>query len=279
MQPEPVTLTRERETLLITLACRAAESRMPNSLLQDRFAAETASRIDYDFARLDIDDDMAIGVAMRAHLLDGWTRSFLATTRAATVLHLGCGLDSRIFRIAPGPDTRWFDVDYPEVIALRRKLYPEREGCSMIGASVTSADWIAPIPADRPALVIAEGLLPYLSEDHVLSLLRRLADRLPSGEVIFDAYSSLGLRMIGWLPSIRRTGATLRWALDDPHTIEREIPRLQLVEDILAYDPRSYDERQLARLSWPARLAILTLATVPTFARLGRLLRYRFPPL
>jgi O-methyltransferase involved in polyketide biosynthesis len=276
MTSETITLTRERETLLITLYGKALESRLPDSVLKDRFAAEVVSRIDYDFAGLKIDRDMAIGVALRAHIFDGWTREFLAGNREATVLHLGCGLDSRVFRVEPGPDVRWFDIDYPDVIDLRRRLYPGREDYTPIGASVTDPAWLELIPADRPSLIIAEGLLPYLPEEEVVSLLQRLTSHLPRGELVFDAYSGLGLNLLRGLPSIRRTGATLRWALDDPRVLEERVPQLEPVEDILAYDPKGYDPGQIARMSWPARLAIFAFAMVPVLARIGRLLHYRF---
>jgi O-methyltransferase involved in polyketide biosynthesis len=276
MTLETVTLTREKETLLITLHAKAEESRLPDSLLKDRFAAEAVSRIDYDFARLRIDRDMAIGVAMRAHIFDGWTRDFLARHPGATVLHLGCGLDSRVFRIGPGPEIHWFDIDYPDVVALRQRLYPRREGYTLLGASVTDPAWSERIPVDRPVLILAEGLLPYLPEDEVPRLLQRLTTHLPGGEIAFDAYSELGLTMLRAVPSIRRTGAVLHWALDDPRELERQVPGLERLRDVLAYDPDGYDPDQIARMSWPARLAILAFALVPPLARMGRLLHYRF---
>jgi O-methyltransferase involved in polyketide biosynthesis len=42
----------------------------------------------------------------------------------AVVLHLACGLDSRVLRIDPGPTVAWFDLDQEPVIDLRRRLYP-----------------------------------------------------------------------------------------------------------------------------------------------------------
>jgi O-methyltransferase involved in polyketide biosynthesis len=44
------------------------------------------------------------------------------------VLHLACGLDTRIFRINPPETVRWVDVDYPDIIALRRALLPGPSG-------------------------------------------------------------------------------------------------------------------------------------------------------
>lgn len=276
MTAETITLTEEKETLLITLYGKAGESRLPDSLLKDRFAAEAVSKIDYDFDKLKLDRDLMIGVAMRAHILDGWARDFLSRNPGATVLHLGCGLDSRVFRIDPGPDIRWFDVDYPEVIELRRRLYPQRENYTLVGTSVTDPAWLATIPTDQPTMIIAEGLLPYLVQEEVHRLLQRLTAHLPGGELAFDGYSSLGLKFLRNLPSVRATGAKLLWPLDDPRELERQVPQLRLMNEFLAYDPEGYDPEQVARMSWLARLTIHVFAMVPPLARMGRLLHYRF---
>lgn len=276
MQTETVALTREKETLLITLWAKAGESLLPDSLLRDRFAAEAAARIDYDFARLKVDRDLMVGLAIRAHTLDGWTREFLADHHDAVALHLGCGLDSRVFRIDPPAAVDWYDVDYPDVIALRKKLYPARDGYHLLGSSVTESGWLAEVPRGRPAMIVAEGLLPYLPEEEVPLLLERLVRHCRSGEIIFDAYSPLGLKLIALQPSIKATGAVLHWALDDPVELERQVPGLELVTELTAYDPDGYDPTQIARMSWPARIAMQFFSLIPPLARIGLLLRYRF---
>jgi O-methyltransferase involved in polyketide biosynthesis len=276
MQTEMVSLTREKETLLITLWAKAGESLLPDSLLKDRFAAEAAARIDYDFARLKVDRDLMVGLAMRAHTLDGWTRAFLTGNRDAIVLHLGCGLDSRIFRIDPPDGIDWYEVDYPDVIALRRKLYPARDNHHLIGSSVTETGWLAAVPRDRPAMIVAEGLLPYLPEEEVPPLLERLVRHCRSGEIVFDAYSALGLKLIALQPSIRATGAVLHWSLGDTPQHEHQLPGLEQAPELTAYDPNGYDAAQIARMSWPARFAMQFFSLIPPLARIGLLLRYRF---
>ena len=276
MALERVALTGARETLLLTLAAKAGESRLPDSLLRDHFAAEAMARIDYDFARLRIDRDLMIGTALRSHILDGWTRAFLARHPDAAVLHLGCGLDSRVFRVEPAPAVAWFEVDHPEVIELRRRLYPAREGCTLIGSSVMEPCWLAGIPTGRPRLVLAEGLLPYLPAAEVPRLLDRVTAGPPSGELAFDAYSRLGLWMIRNHPSIRATGADVHWSLGDPREIERAVPRLRLVQELRAYDPEGYDPAQIERMSPAARLVVPLFRLVPGLDRIGRLLRYSF---
>ncbi|WP_421988401.1 class I SAM-dependent methyltransferase [Roseococcus sp.] len=271
MDTERIALTGAKETLLLTLAAKAGESRLPDSLLHDHFAAAAMARIDYDFARLNIDRDLMVGLALRAHVLDEWARAFLARNPGATVLHLGCGLDSRVFRLDPPPEVRWFDVDFPEVVELRRRLYPARKGYTLVGAAVTDPSWLDAIPTDRPALILAEGLLLYIAADEVIPLLDRLTARFPGGELAFDGYSRLGLWVVQNHPSIRRTGARLHWALEETRDLERAIPRLRLLEERGAHEPA-----QTARMSLSAQCAMLVARLVPGLGKVGRLLRYRF---
>ncbi|PCC75257.1 O-Methyltransferase involved in polyketide biosynthesis [Nannocystis exedens] len=276
MTPEKVTLTAEKETLLITLCAKAGESRLPDSLLRDEYAARAVERIDYDFKKLKVDRNLMIGVSMRAHIFDGWTREFLARHPAATVLHMGCGLDTRVFRVDPGPGVRWFDVDYPEVIALRERLYPAREGYAMIPTSVTGPGWIEEIPADRPTLILAEGLMMYVGVEAVPRLVSRLLEHFAHGELAFDGFSKRGARMILRHQAVKATGASMHWTIEEPRALEREFPKLRLIDDYYAYDPRGYDPRQVARLSWAARVAVKLFTRIPALGRISRLLRYRF---
>jgi O-methyltransferase involved in polyketide biosynthesis len=181
-----------------------------------------------------------------------------------------------VFRVDPPPGIRWFDVDYPEVIDLRRRLYPDREGTTLIGSPLTDPAWLAAVPADRPALIVAEGVFPYLAEDAVPELIDRLTAQLPGGELAFDGFSRLGLKMVQHHPAVRATGATVHWSIADPHELERRIPRLKLATSLTAYDPRGYDPRQVARMSLLSRLAIRAFIAIPPLARTARLLRYRF---
>lgn len=96
---------------------------------------------------------------------------------------------------AAGAVVQWFDIDVPQVIDLRRKLYDDSDGYRMIGSSVTDPGWLEQVPADRPALVVAEGLLMYLSETQVRELLQRPTDRFSTGELLADLLSPWGPRL------------------------------------------------------------------------------------
>jgi O-methyltransferase involved in polyketide biosynthesis len=212
-------------TALATLYLRAWESRAERSILGDHYAAEALDHLDYDFAKLRKrlwPQANQYLVALRGKQLDDWSADFLARHPQATVLQLGCGLDSRMLRLQPPATVRWFDLDIPPVIDVRRQLYPERDQYQMIGASATDPGWLSQVPADRPGLIIAEGLLPYLAESDVRGLLQRLTDHFNSGELIFD----------GVAPWLTRLARAARWGLRDGREIERWNPRLRCVEQL-----------------------------------------------
>lgn len=274
MKTEKVHLTKEKETLLPTLYGRALDSRTANPILGDTFADEAVRRLDYDFAKLDLPKGASISLPVRAKHLDLWTREFLADHPDATVLHLGCGLDSRVYRINPSAAVRWYDVDQDEVIALRRSLYPERPGYEMVATSVVNLRWLDVVPTDKPVLVVAEGLVIYLPVHEGLALFRAITERFPSGEIVFDAYSRWMLRRTARLPTVRKTGAVLHWGIDDPHEIEREVPRLHLVSAVPFLGmPELVERTARSRLQ---RAIYERIAGMAVVQKLVQHVRYRF---
>jgi O-methyltransferase involved in polyketide biosynthesis len=215
-------------TNLVTLYLRAYESRTRQPVLGDQSAAEAVDRIDYDFRRIhrmSLPASNQYLVALRAKKLDGWCSAFLARHPDAVVLHLGCGLDGRAFRIAPPRGVHWFDVDQPAVIDLRRKLYDDSDHYQMIGSSVTDPEWLERVPTGHPTLVVAEGLLMYLQESEVRQLVTRVLDRFDSGELQFDTLSALA-------PALSKifSGGIITWGVRDVRSIEAWNTRLRLLE-------------------------------------------------
>jgi O-methyltransferase involved in polyketide biosynthesis len=271
MQIEPISFHGAKETLLIPLYCRARDYQSPAPILNDPAAAAIVQRIEYDFGKLAISERTVFLGSVRAKEIDQMTRNFLGKHPTATVLHLACGLDSRVLRIDPPATVRWYDLDYPDVIALRERLYPTRAGCTLIGASVDDEHWLADIPADQPALIIAEGLTMYLSEDQVRRLFERVVNHFPGGELLFDAYSKTGAGMSRRDASIKATGAAIQWSIDDPYVLEQEIPRLKFIRKW------SFgDATDLNRLPLGQRLMYKLIASIPSMQHAHRVLLYSF---
>lgn len=136
---------------------------------------------------------------------------------------------------------------------------------------MTDAGWLDGLPAEHPVMVVAEGLLCYLTDEDVHRLLARIVAHFPAGEVAFDAFSRLGVRLTRYHPAVRATGATLRWGLDDPHELTRQVPGLTF--DTVWHPVSSPD---LAKVPAGYRAAVRLMNVIPAARNVTRLLRYRF---
>jgi O-methyltransferase involved in polyketide biosynthesis len=252
----------------MTLRAKALDARSSRPILGDALAAEWMARLDFDFGKFAGFGDEII--TARARQFDAWTREFLRKHEDAVVLNLGCGLDTRFFRIRPAPGVTWFDVDYPEVIAIRRRLCEEREGYRMLSASVTEPGWLEEIPADRPVWVVAEGLLEYLEEAEVKALLDRLTARFGTGGMAFDVMNAFAVRAAR--KSLEETtGASHKWAVDHPRDADRLNPRLRRRRALSVFAVPF-----LRALPPGRRLLYAGLRLAPVLRGMMRLLRYEF---
>jgi O-methyltransferase involved in polyketide biosynthesis len=271
---EEIALTGTSETLLATLYARAQDSVSAHPILGDHTAAEIAAHLDVDYSRLHMRPTDIIGVAMRAKVFDRWTREFLAHHHDAVVLHLGCGLDSRAERVNPTSLVQWFDIDLPEVIDLRHRLYPPRPGYTMIAASVTDPGWLVEIPHTRPTLIVGEGLTMYLPTSEGPPLLRRFVSHIDSGEMAFDFYSRLAVKLASLVPVLRNLRISLDWGVSDPHELEHKVPGLQLLSSVRSLE--AADPADMAALPWKFRAQLRALAAFPYLRNAGHISRYSF---
>lgn len=268
MAGEKIVFDQEK-TLLDTLYAKAVDSRADKPILGDKYAADVVDEIDFDFGTTNVTPSNAGIVALRARQLDRWVAEFIADHPDAVVLHLGCGLDSRVNRIDPPPTVRWYDVDYPSVIDVRRRVCVSHAAAEPIGTSVTDAGWLDAVPADGPGLVIGEGLFMYLAEADGKRLIRRVTEHFPAGETVFDAFSRMWIRMERLNRLIQAEGG-VHWGIDDPRELEHGLP-LECVSAISAFAIPGSEQ-----LAFPYRTIFRLFAAVPPLNRGVRLLRYRW---
>lgn len=264
---EKITLSEAQETLLIPLSCKAHTE---NHIFVDHYARKILQRVDYEFHRLKIPKKTCILIWMRAKQIDLYTREFLREHPASRVIHLGCGLDARFDRLDNG-NLVWHDLDMPDVIELRRKFFEETDRYHMIASSVTDLGWIETVQSagDRPTLVIAEGLLMYLSEDEVRALVLRLREAFPGCLLVCDAFSTMTAKRAAAHPSLKRTGAVIGWGIDDPRDMERWADGIRLIEEwSFSQSP------DIELLPWGYRLGYRLADHVRMVRRAHRLLYY-----
>ncbi len=265
------------QTALLTQYARALDSRWSRPILGDTLADEIVARIDFDFAGLGVTDSVVCQSALRAKMLDDRVRSFIAAHPDAVVVDLGAGLDTGVFRVSPPASVDWYSVDLPGVIALRDQVMPPADHAHSVAASVADDSWPDTIPADRPAVVIADGLFAFLSESVIVGIFRRVSDYFGSGELAFNDYGR-----IGWFSRVAvklapqqmfsQVGSQWGYAgFKDARVPETWNPRLTLAEEAsLAHAP------EVDLFPGWIRLATKASGKFKAGARKARILRYRF---
>ena len=186
------------ETLLIPLYVRARKSQRPDAMIKDDQAVAMVNQIECDFSRFKMQRHDEVGLIMRMNKFDSHVCDFLKRNPEAVVVHIGCGLDTRFERVDDGR-VEWFDLDLPEVMALRQKLIPgENSRYHTLATSVFEAGWLDEVSRFKPRsfLFIAEGVLPYFEEAQVKALFLTLRDHFPGSELVCDAHTPF---RSGWI--------------------------------------------------------------------------------
>jgi O-methyltransferase involved in polyketide biosynthesis len=82
----------------------------------------------------------------------------------------------------------WYDLDFPEVIDVRKHFFTETTRYHMIGSSVLDYKWMDSIRAKltQPVFIYAEGVFMYLTEEQVKGLIIQLKDKLPGADLVFE---------------------------------------------------------------------------------------------
>lgn len=236
-----IALDGVQATLLLPLLARARDAERKNSVLSDSYAKDIVAKLRYDFAALEEGEHTEgeqLNWVIRAWNFDNTARSFFAdAAAAATVVNIGAGLDTTFQRIDDGK-VQWFNIDLPDVAALRSSLIPDTEREVTIAKSVFDYSWlddVAESPAGRRVLLMAAGVLFYFNETEVGSLFRQLARQFPNAHFVFDAMSSpIWIALTNW--QMHRTGkleptARLRWHIRKASRISRYVRTARVVEE------------------------------------------------
>ena len=208
-------MKNESLTLFIPLYGKAMMS--SEGFLPDKMAEEIVASVDFDFGKVDRSRKLAIYMAMRAALYDGYAREFAREHPDGLILQLGVGLDSRVRRVEAG--NPWYDLDFPDVIGLRQAYFPENERYHLLSAPALPTDWLTELPRAAHALVLAEGLSMYLSEADMRALMAAFQTHFVHTTFVFDAYSKSAARLSALKNPINAVKAKIDFAMDDPRTL------------------------------------------------------------
>lgn len=187
-------------TMLITLYARARESISKNPIICDSKAVEMIEVIKKEIVqssnpihRKILKDRysslLAITIALRCRRFDKYVLDFITKFPEGTIINIGCGLDTRFERVDNGK-LKWFDIDFPEVIKLRRRFMDENARRVFIEGSILSSEWLEIVKTSGPFLFLAEGVFMYLHEDDIKLLLSRISTNYSGAELVCEVTNS-----------------------------------------------------------------------------------------
>ena len=181
-------------------------------------------------------------MGMRSAVFDRWLADKMEALPEAVILHIGCGMDSRICRIGHRGHL-WYDLDFPDVIAQRKKHYEETEHYHMIASDVRTPGWMDTLPGTT-AIVVMEGISMYLRREELCCLLAALNARFENLHILMDCYTEFAAKASKYKNPVNEVGVTTLYGLDDPKLLES--PGLRFVrewdftpEDLIAQLPGS----------------------------------------
>lgn len=163
---------------------------------------------------------LAYYMAMRAAAFDRWLGEKLDENPGAVVLHIGCGMDSRILRVGDRAGA-WLDVDFPEVISQRKRYFAESETYKMIGGDLRDGVFLDQVPGGT-GIIVMEGVSMYLKPEELKQALDRIRVHFDKVYVLMDCYSVFAAKASKYKNPIRDVGVTQVYGLDDPQLLSGE---------------------------------------------------------
>ncbi|HML04900.1 MAG TPA: class I SAM-dependent methyltransferase [Methanobacterium sp.] len=244
------------ETLLVPLWARATETKHANPIIKDEKAIEMMEQIDYDFSKFDDQWPTQVSIAIRTEILDCATKSFIDKYPEATIINLGCGLDTRFLRVDNG-EIRWYDLDLPEPMEIRKQFFHNSDRYKMIAKSVFDYSWIDNIESNEHVLIIAEGLMMYFTEDEVKELINKLINSFKGAEMLLETIPTSLVKQSQKQDLIKKQyqmEAQFQWGIKKGKDLEKLNNQIKFIEDWHYFD---FHKDRWKAIRW--------LSLIPTF--------------
>lgn len=225
-----------QETLIIPLYSRKLCSELYPNIYRDETAVRLMDEIDYDFSNAEKNSRSlmqrfgSLEVAMRQNGLAFEVRDYLKAHPKAAVVNLGCGLDGT-GRACDNGSCKIYNLDFPDVIAVRNELLPAGEREKNIHCDLNDTEWFTKIDASNGAVFFASGVFYYFLTEQVKAMVKKMADTFPGGVLVFDAANRTAVKMIAktWLKSAKIQDVGAYFAVSDaPKEIGAWDSRLQV---------------------------------------------------
>jgi O-methyltransferase involved in polyketide biosynthesis len=258
------------ETLLYPLISRYVETRKENGIINDPKSVEIIEALDYDVEATKLFPISQRGACLRTIIFDEAVCAFLEKHPDGVIINLGCGLDTRFPRVDNGQLT-WFDLDLPEVIALRRKFFEETDRHRFIASSALDSSWADEIPKDRHLLILMEGLAFYLTEEQNRKIISIIRENFKEAEFYMEAFDPFFITMCSYFrskdPLDKKAASLLRWGIKSGKEMEQWKPGICYIGEQAVVDK--------GRQHFPLVNRIM-FTLIPVMRRMTKIIHLRF---
>ena len=213
-----------QKTLLLPLWGRAEESRKKNPKLMDNTAVEIIKNIDYDFSTISKNINWITKYSWVARSLhtDRVISDFIKKHPQATIVNIGCGLDTTFDRVDNGKII-FYELDLPDVIDLRKNFFAGNDRRRTISSSFLDEEWLKGLEIKEGILFIAAGVFYYFNEEEIKNFFTALSHNFDECEIFFDAASPTGVKIAN--KKVIEAGgmassAILKWGIKSAGQIE-----------------------------------------------------------
>jgi O-methyltransferase involved in polyketide biosynthesis len=174
----------------------------------------------------------------------GWVARSLHTDRIAlefiekhpkaTIVNIGCGLDTTFSRIDNGKIV-FYELDLPDVIALRKNFYEDSDRHKSISSSFLDTEWFEKINVCDGLLFLAGGVFYYFNEEQIKPFFIKAADHFKKCDFFFDSLSPMGMK-IAKKQVLKKGGMGLSmdggWGLKPVQSLEKWDKRIKVINAI-----------------------------------------------
>ena len=210
---------------------------------------------------------LAYYMGVRSAVFDRWLEQQLTKTADAAVIHIGCGMDSRVQRVSTKSHA-WYDIDFPDVIRERGRYYQESADYRMIAGDARNCEWLDSIPRQQAAIVVMEGVSMYLTTAELQALFRALDEHFGRIALLIDCYTVRAAEISKYKNPINEVGVTKVYGIDKPEL-------LQSKELVYTQEHSMTPEDLTAQLHGAERLIFRTLYAGSFAKKMYRLFEYR----
>jgi O-methyltransferase involved in polyketide biosynthesis len=219
-------LSQVSRTAILTLICHAVEAEKNKSDFKDPMAVLCLERLMSIASGEDkrwingkkrryegIGARDAKALIRRVKVFDEAAHHFIVDHPNCTVINLACGFDTRFWRI-DNEKCKYIELDFPEVIQLKKEILKDHLGYEVIGGSVLDSSWIDKVTknGNTDFLLLAEGLFMWFPPQDAIRLFKEIGERFYRSQLVLDMVSEKYTKGI-W-KKLFRLHSRLEWGLD-----------------------------------------------------------------